>query len=232
MNLFFFFQQFSGTFVVVFYAVDFVIEAGINFDPYIAAILIGLIRFLVTIVVSFVSNKYGRRPPSIVSGAGMTLTMGALATFLYLCSTGGISKETSESISWFPVLCIMLYILTSTIGFMTLPWAMVGEVYPTKVRGVAAGLTTCLAYVYSFIIVKIYPFMVQSLERYGLFFFYGGMSVLGTIFVVIFLPETKGKDLQEIEDQFKGKKKRKDFENVEEAKPLHSKSNIVVLTAK
>lgn len=225
MNLFFFFQQFSGTFVVVFYAVDIVKEAGINFDPYIAAILIGLIRFLVTIVVSFVSNRYGRRPPAIVSGAGMTLTMGSLATYLYLSSTGAIA----EDMAWFPVVSLMLYILTSTIGFLTLPWAMVGEVYPARVRGLAAGLTTCFAYFCNFIIVKIYPSMLFSLQRYGLFFFYGGVSVLGTIFVVLLLPETKGRDLQQIEEHFKGKKKKVVELDEEEARPLQSLSNNVVI---
>lgn len=224
MNLFFFFQQFSGTFVVVFYAVDIVQEAGITFDPFLAAIIIGLTRFLVTVVVSFVSNRYGRRPPAIVSGAGMTLCMGCLATFLYISSTNSILPTTAERLAWLPVVSLILYILTSTIGFLTIPWAMVGEVFPTKVRGVAAGLTTFCAYFYSFIIIKIYPDMLQSLSRYGLFFFYGGISVLGTIFVVFFLPETKGRDLQEIEEQFKRKKKRI-IRDVEEEKPLHEISN-------
>lgn len=226
MNLFFFFQQFSGTFVVVFYAVDIVKEAGINFDPYIAAILIGLTRFIVTIVVSFVSNRYGRRPPAIVSGAGMTLTMGCLATYLYLSSTGVIAED---EFTWFPVVSLMLYILTSTIGFLTLPWAMVGEVYPARVRGLAAGLTTCFAYICNFIIVKIYPAMLISLQRYGLFFFYGGVSVLGTIFVVLLLPETKGRDLQQIEEYFQKKKKKVVQGDEEEARPLQIVSNSAVI---
>ncbi|KAL0281574.1 UNVERIFIED_CONTAM: hypothetical protein PYX00_002520 [Menopon gallinae] len=209
MNMFFFFQQFSGIFVIIFYAVAIVKNAGIDWDPYLVAILIGITRVAVTIFMSYMSNRFGRRPPSIVSGAGMTICMGILAIFLYLKDTGKISPEMAQQLQWVSITSFILYILTSTIGFLTLPWAMIGEVFPTEVRGLAAGLTTCFAYIFNFIIVKVYPNMVEVMTDYGVFFFYGAFAVFGTAFVVLFLPETQGKTLMEIEEYFSKKKTKK-----------------------
>lgn len=96
----------------------------------------------------------------------------------------------------------MMYFFTSTLGFLTMPFAMAAEVFPSKIRGMATGLLTCLAYSFNFVIVKMYPAMIRELGNYKLFFFYGMMGLLGTIFIVVFLPETKGKSLQEIEEYF------------------------------
>lgn len=153
---FFLFQQMSGTFVVIFYAVDVVQKAGITIDSYLATVLIGLTRFVFTIVMSFVSKRYGRRPQALISGGGMTLCMGSLALYLYL------GTKTHQ---WIPTTALILYILTSTIGFLTLPWAMIGEVYPIRVRGLASGLTTCIAYVFCFAALNLYPLMQTTLGK-------------------------------------------------------------------
>lgn len=215
MNLFFFFQQFSGVFVIIFYAVQVVQKAGILWDPYIVTILIGFTRVVVTIFMSYISKRFGRRPPAIVSGAGMTICMCCLAIFLYIKNTHKISEDAAEIWSWVPVTSLMLYILTSTIGFLTLPWAMIGEVFPSDIRGLAGGLTTCMAYVFNFIIVKVYPDMVLVFSEYGVFFFYGAFALIGTVFVIVLLPETQGKTLLEIEEYF-SKKKTKEVKNIEE----------------
>lgn len=210
MNLFFFFQQFSGIFVVIFYAVQIVVESGVSWDPYLITILIGICRLLVTVCMGYICKRYGRRPPSIVSGAGMTICMACLATYLFLSDTGQISEEWEGFVDWIPAVSLILFILTSTIGFLTLPWAMIGEVFPSDVRGFAAGLTVCFAYIFNFIIVKAYSDMRDALSSYGVFFFYGAFSVFGTIFVVLFLPETQGKTLLEIEEYFSRKKSKND----------------------
>ncbi|XP_049845304.1 facilitated trehalose transporter Tret1-2 homolog isoform X2 [Schistocerca gregaria] len=207
MNAFFFFQQFSGIFVVIFYAVDVVREANVTIDDYLAAVLIGVTRLLATLSMSYVSKKFGRRPPAIVSGAGMTLCMGILATYLTLTTSENFGAYVAENFRWIPIVSLLLYILASTIGFLTLPWAMIGELFPADVRGLASGLTTCMAYVFSFVALKIYPDMLRAFTKQGVFFFYGAVSLLGTIYVILFLPETKNKTLAEIEEYFTKSKK-------------------------
>ena len=199
---YFFFLQFSGVFVVIFYAIDIVQAAGVSIDAYIAIVLIGVTRFVGSVSVSAFSGRFGRRPPSIISGAGMTLCMGTLFVFLFLVNSKKICEETAEVLSWLPATALILYILTSTIGFLTVPFALAAEVFPTRIRGLASGLVTCLAYGFNFIIIKVYPNMISSMGNHGVFCFYAVMSLTGTVFVVTLLPETKGKTLAEIEEYF------------------------------
>ncbi|KOC67291.1 Facilitated trehalose transporter Tret1-2 like protein [Habropoda laboriosa] len=200
---YFFFQQFSGIFVVVYYAVDIIQSAGITINPYFGAVLIGLTRFLGTILVAWVSGTFGRRIPSIVSGSGMTIFMGILSAYLLMKDKGYVEINDGGLI---PIICVLMYIFASTLGFLVIPFAMVGEVYPTKVKEVLTGLTTCISYIFSSITVKTYPDMESSMGRHGVFIFFTVMSLLGTLFVAFLLPETKGKTLREIEDMFSKKK--------------------------
>lgn len=198
---YFFFQQFSGSFVVVFYAIDIVKQAGVTtLDPYTAIVAVALTRFFASILVSYLSKRYGRRPLSIVSGAGMTLCMITLALYLFLTT----NNNNNNNFSWIPIALLITYFFTSTLGFLTMPFAMAAECFPSRIRGTATGLITCAAYVFNFVTVKVYPNMVDAMHSEGVFGFYGGMALLGTIFIVACLPETKGKTLQEIEEYFSG----------------------------
>jgi len=102
--------------------------------------------------------------------------------------------------------------VAGAIGFHTLPWAMLGEMYPPQVKGLAGGLTTCLAYLFSFAALKMYPFMLLLLggdaanpntsSSEGVFYFYGVVSLIATFFVTLFLTETHRKTLPQIEQEF------------------------------
>lgn len=93
-----------------------------------------------------------------------------------------------------------------------MPWAMLGEMYPPLVKGLAGGLTTCLAYIFSFAALKLYPFMLiifggdaanpKTSSSEGVFYFYGALSLAATVFVMLFLTETHRKALKEIEQEF------------------------------
>ncbi|CAK9833441.1 Facilitated trehalose transporter Tret1-2 homolog [Anthophora retusa] len=200
---YFFFQQFSGIFVVVYYAVDIIENAGTTINPYFGAVLIGLTRLLGTLLVAFLSGTFGRRIPSIVSGSGTTIFMGILSAYLFIKDKGYVEINDAGLI---PIGCVLMYIFTSTLGFLVVPFAMLGEVYPPKVKEVLTGLTTCITYIFSSITVKTYPDMEASMGRHGVFLFFTIVSFLGTLFVVFLLPETKGKTLREIEDMFSKKK--------------------------
>lgn len=110
-----------------------------------------------------------------------------------------------RSATWFPVACIFTYIAFCTTGFLIVPWVMIGEVYPSNVRGIIGGLTTCAAHMFVFLVVKSFPLMQTLMGNSGTFLLYGSISIVGTAFFYLSLPETKGRSLQEIEDYFSGR---------------------------
>ncbi|XP_055595464.1 facilitated trehalose transporter Tret1-2 homolog [Uranotaenia lowii] len=198
---FFGFQQFSGIFVVVVYAAKVSSEAGVMIDPFLCTVLIGVTRVVATVLVAYILDSLGRKPPSIFSGCGMTICMFGIAGCIYF--------PLPEELSWVPTFLIITYIFTSTLGFLTMPFSMMAELFPLKVRGPASGISVFFTYVMSFIIIKLYPTMVAGMQSANVFIFYGVISLLGVIFVCLFVPETKGKSLEEIEAHFRGKQENK-----------------------
>lgn len=192
---FFAFQQFSGIFVVVVYAAKFCHESGVTMDVFLCTVFIGLSRVLATVIVGVILDYLGRKPPTYFSGFGMAFCMFGLA----------INSWMKWTTSWLAVFFILTHISVSTIGFLTMPFTMIGELYPLKVRGLAAGLTVCVVYTMSFFTIKLYPTMVTVFGNEMVLIFYGIVSLVGIVYVWIFVPETKGKTLQEIEEYFKGK---------------------------
>jgi len=200
-------QQFSGIFVVIVYAVQFSIEAGVKIDPVLCAMMVGLTRMLTTFLVGYILDKWGRRPPALCSGVGMSICMMLLAGCTWFPEL--------KNVPYLPVGCIVMYIFTSTLGLMTLPFSMISEVYPQKVRGQCAGITICFGYLMSFAVINRYPYMVEEMGKENVFAFYGVASLLAVVFIYFFLPETKGKSLHEIEEYFMYGKNGKPAETTE-----------------
>jgi sugar porter (SP) family MFS transporter len=201
--VYFMLYQFSGVNTITFYAVEIFRDSGADLDKNTATIILGALRFFFTIVGCVALRKCGRRPLSFISGIGCCITMLGLGMFMYYkqqCELQGIAPMHT----WIPVACIFLFIITCTLGFLVVPWIMIGELYPMKVRGIVGGFTTCAAHSFVFIVVKTYPLLVHGVERHGAFIIYGIISFVATIFFYFYLPETKGKTLQEIEDYFSG----------------------------
>jgi hypothetical protein len=84
-----------------------------------------------------------------------------------------------------------------------IPWTLIGELLPIKVRGIGSGFMVGVAYLLMFGVVKSFPFALNLTGTEEIFFFFSFMSLAGVVFVYKFLPETLGKPLQEIEDYFK-----------------------------
>jgi hypothetical protein len=202
-NAFFFFQQFSGIFVVIMYAVTIVREIGVHVDGYLVTVLIGISRLVMSIVISYASKRCGRKLMCNISGVGMTLSTGVLAGFLSLMHDGHIDREAAVAYGWIPITALLLSVLTGNFGFLTLPFAMLGEVFPAKIRGWACGVTTFMATIYAFLAIKLFPDMRHWMGYHNVFTLYTAVVAIGTVTMYFCLPETHGKTLPEIEEFFR-----------------------------
>ncbi|XP_011149996.1 facilitated trehalose transporter Tret1 isoform X2 [Harpegnathos saltator] len=202
--LYFLIYQWSGTNVITFYAVEIFKDSGASLNKYLAAVILGLVRLGSTIVACVLCRRCGRRPLTMVSSIGCGLSMVGLGSYMWL-KDYWTTNALPLVATWIPVACIFSYTVACTLGFLVIPWIMIGEVYPVQVRGIIGGLTTMTAHSFVFMVVKTYPFLASSLTRHGTFILYGCISLLGTIYFYICLPETKGRTLQEIEDYFSGR---------------------------
>ena len=202
--LYFLIYQWSGTNVITFYAVEIFKDSGATLNKYLAAVILGVVRLVSTIAACILCRRCGRRPLTMVSSVGCGLSMIGLGGYMWLKDSWTLNNSPIVA-TWFPVMCIISYTITCCLGFLVIPWVMIGEVYPVQVRGIIGGLTTMAAHSFIFMVVKTYPFLASALTRHGTFILYGCISLFGTIYFYLCLPETKGKTLQEIEDYFSGR---------------------------
>lgn len=205
---YFFFQQLSGCVVILFYAIDIVQNAGITFDSYATICIIAAVRIIATIISSVASKRFGRRPLSMISGIFMATCLLGLVGFLYLKEGRLVDLDNTKFV---PYVLIILYFSATCIGFLPFPFALSAEMFPTKVKGLVSGITSGVGYFFNFVAVKIYPPMLEQFGSQGVFGFYGLIALIGTIFLAVFLPETRGKSVNELQIYF-GKKQQEEKE--------------------
>lgn len=173
--------QFSGVNTITFYAVKIFKDSGTKMDKNTCTIMLGAVRLLFTIIACIALRRCGRRPLTFISGIGCGVSMLGLGAYMYqkhVWDQAGLEPM----YTWIPVTCIFIFIITCTMGFLVVPWVMIGELYPMKVRGIVGGFTTCAAHSFVFIVVKTYPLLTHILQNHGTFILYGIISLIGMFF--------------------------------------------------
>lgn len=192
--------QFSGIFAIIFYSIDIVTESvGRAVDNYLIMMCIDIVRVIMGAVACILCKICGRRPLCFASGSLSALSMLTLSLYLY-CSQ---VVTTSKSV-WIPITCLLSYICASSIALVPMPWMMGGEVFPLDLKGLGSGLCTATAYVAFYIVVQTAPDMMSHLGNVLTFLIYGCLTAIGTSILFFILPETMGKSLQEIQNEFLG----------------------------
>ncbi|XP_013186921.1 facilitated trehalose transporter Tret1 [Amyelois transitella] len=192
INAFNMLQILSGSYVVIFYAVDIVKDSGGALKPHMAANASALVRLCVTVIACILLLKITRRALVMLSGIGGAICTLSLAIILSQGPGYGILPPT----------LILGYVAFNTLGFFLLPGLMIGELLPTKVRGLCGGYIFCLFNAVLFGFTKLYPIMKNAIGMDGVFGLFGASSTLATIILFLMLPETKGKSLIQIEQYY------------------------------
>lgn len=136
--------------------------------------------------------KITRRAVVMVSGVGTAATTLALAYIL--------SQGPSENLA--PPILLLCYVAFNTLGFFLLPGLMIGELLPTKIRGLCGGYIFCLFNAVLFGFTKLYPIMKTAIGMTGVFTMFGISAAVATIVLYLMLPETKGQSLLQIEQYY------------------------------
>ncbi|XP_058800442.1 facilitated trehalose transporter Tret1-like isoform X2 [Phymastichus coffea] len=198
--LLFAFQQFSGIYITLFYAVTWFTEIDAGFNPYLASVLVGVTRFLCSMVNTWLLRRFKRRVLCIVSSIGMAACMSVSGYF-----TMRILLYDDRSATWVPVLCLLLYVCASMVGLLTIPWTMTAELFPTEIRELAHAISYSIANILMFTAVQSYRQLVWLVGgSHAIQWFFAGVSIGAAVYVWLLLPETHDKKLSEIEDYFHG----------------------------
>jgi facilitated trehalose transporter len=153
----FFFQQFSGIYIFLFYSVSFFEAVGTSVNPYIASILIGVIRLVMSLVNTWMLKHFSRRVLIMISATGM-----GISTFISGLFTYWIKNGTTQH-TWIPIIFLLLYVVASMVGLLTIPWTMTAELFPLKIRSMAHSIATSIVNIIMFFAVQNYVNMESAL---------------------------------------------------------------------
>ncbi|KAG7310734.1 Facilitated trehalose transporter Tret1 [Plutella xylostella] len=196
------FQQLSGINAVIFYTVQIFQMSGSSVDEHLSTIIVGVVNFASTFIATAIIDRVGRKILLYFSSVTMTLTLILLGTFFYVRD---VYKMDVSSLGWLPLTSVMLYLLGFSLGFGPIPWLMMGEILPAKIRGPAASICTAFNWLCTFTVTKTFQNILDGIGPCGTFWLFGCICFVGLFFVIIFVPETRGKSLEQIESKLTGR---------------------------
>jgi SP family xylose:H+ symportor-like MFS transporter len=196
------FQQFVGINVVLYYAPEIFRGMGMKTDAsLLQTIIVGAINMIFTVVAIFTVDKFGRKKLMIIGSGFMAVSMIGLGFALFSGSTGMLS-----------LLLMLVYIAAFAMSWGPVTWVLLSEIFPNSIKGVMA-VAVAIQWLANLLVSWTFPMMnnntglVEMFNHGFPYWIYGGMAVLSGLFIWRFVPETKGKTLEEMENLWKSTKK-------------------------
>jgi len=195
-----FFQQWTGVNAILYYAPSIFNSLGLtgNTVSLLATGVVGIAMFLATIPAVIWVDNAGRKP-ILVSGA--FIMAGCHIIVAVLTAIYHNTWPEHQNAGW--AACAFVWIFAMAFGYSWGPcaWILVAEIWPLSVRGKGLSIAASSNWMNNFIVGQVTPTM-QAHLGFGTFVFFGAFSFVGGLFILFFVPETKGLSLEEMDDVF------------------------------
>ncbi|XP_041984303.1 facilitated trehalose transporter Tret1-like [Aricia agestis] len=145
------------------------------------------------------------------------VSQAAIAIYSFWISSTGVYSNI-----WIPVVLVNLQMLSVAMGMVPMPSVITGEVFPLAYRGIAGMISVQSGSLFMFAILKTFPLLLDTIGIHGTYGLYSLLLSANMLYLWFALPETKGKTLQEIEDEFRGNKSNS--EEVEASKYIQAEN--------
>ena len=193
------FQQFIGINVVLYYAPEIFRNMGMGTNAALAqTIIVGVINLSFTVLAIFTVDRFGRHPLMIIGSLGMAVSMVTLGMTFFL-----------EQMGFLSLLAMLCYVASFAVSWGPICWVLLAEIFPNKIRSQAMALAVAAQWVANYVVSWTFPMMDKSsylIEHFHhgfAYWIYALMGLASAFFMVKFVPETKGKSLEEMEKLFK-----------------------------
>lgn len=192
--------SFCGFPPIMAYTVKVFKEAKGTIDPNVSSTIVMLIQMVSTIVSSLLMDRAGRKILFVISGSIMTLTLTVLGIYTYYSQKYDASNLSHWS--WIPLVSLMIYISAFSLGFGPIPYVVIPELVPTHTRSVVMAVGCASASFLGFVSIKTFDTLQRAFGLYGLYWLYGIITFCAFLSYWIFVPETKGRSIHEINKTF------------------------------
>lgn len=191
------FSQITGINAIIYYAPEIFKAAGFGTESALAqTVVIGLVNTLFTFVAIYLIDRLGRKALLLWGVSGMIVSLVAVGLCYYLNVTQGL---------WL-LFFILLFIASFASSLGPIPWVIISEIFPTKSRGVAVSIATLVLWLGVLAITQFTPVLLDSIGGAYTFWVFAFNAIVLLVFTLKYIPETKGRTLEEIEKSWKAAK--------------------------
>lgn len=196
-------QQFSGISALSLFTQTIFIQAGGNISPIIATIFYLIAQLIMTFSGSVLLEKYGRKPLLIGSAIGSGIMLFVAGSYFFLKEMTNIDVS---YVSWLPLAVMIGYIIVYSIGLGTVPSLLLSEMFSASIKGKALCVMAIYYAAMISITSKLFYFLTETFGMFSAFYTFGTSCLVSVFFLYFFIPETKGKTLEAIQQDLKNKK--------------------------
>jgi MFS transporter, SP family, sugar:H+ symporter len=197
------FQQITGINTIVYYAPTTLTNVGYGAAAAIYAnVIIGVVMVLMTLVAIRFIDRIGRKPLLLGGLVGMVASLAVLGIFSLLLPQPSSPSDPAAIIT---LVCLAAYIASFAATWGPVVWVMLPEIFPLKVRGTAMATGTVLLWGANYVVSQTFPVLLDSFGPGVVFLGYAAIGVAAFLFTSWIVPETKGRSLEEIEADLRGK---------------------------
>lgn len=187
------FQQITGINTIMYYAPKIFAHIGQSNDAaLLQTVLIGGINLVFTLVAMALIDRSGRKILIVIGTTGMMITLGGLSLLFFTNHTSGILV----------LICILAYIAFFAASLGPAVWVIVAELFPNRLRSKGMSVAIIALWVACTIVTIVFPVMLVKLSPGITFLVFSLICLANLLYVLKFVPETKGKTLEELEKQF------------------------------
>ncbi|XP_055545641.1 facilitated trehalose transporter Tret1-like [Wyeomyia smithii] len=184
-------NQFSGALAIITYSATIFQESGSDLTPNVSSIIVALIQLIGTGVSFALVDNIGRKILMLISTIGTAAGLFSMGLFSYL-QQNGYDLSQLQSL---PIVSLSFTILLSSVGILPLPFVILAEVLPQKIRNVGSTISISMVSSSAFIVLKLFPIMMDQIKLFGTMWVLSSICFLAVFFLLFVVPETKGKNL-------------------------------------
>lgn len=197
-------QQWTGINAVNAYAQNILASAGFSAsESKLQAVFIGVVKLVMVVVALALMDATGRRTMLLWGTAGMGVSLAILAACLQVAAQSAV---VSTAISYSSAGALFLYMGFFEMSLGPVLWLLLSELYPTSVRGIAMSIGSCACWLFTFMVAQLFPTLKEAMTVYGVFYFFGALCVLSWIWMYFYIPETRKKSLEAVQDMLRAGK--------------------------
>lgn len=167
---------------------------GSNLPPNVSAIVVGVIQIVGSYIATMLVERAGRKFLFVVSTIGTAFGLITLGVYMMLASMA----FNVEDYNWIPLAAFSFSIFIASFAVLTLPFLVISELMPIKLREFGTSFCMQLLWAFSFTVIKCLPLLNDALGFHGTMFLFAGFCLLSALFLIAALPETKGASYEQI----------------------------------